>query len=195
MTDKERAIAVFKSKIEWEKEKRYPFISNEEVDAYKLAIKALEQEPRKGHWLRMSDLSEQEGDRYKCSCCGNVVHYTDKMNLYTFNSWCGRCGSDNGRHINYEVEEATEEISNLLKTGYFKTSKEEIKDLEENAVSKQYLEICKRIAERYPEKEVKKKGVSDYLADDPLLTQQVGAEELGLVESEDKEWKKENMKC
>lgn len=64
------------------------------------AIKALE-EQKTGHWMRMSDLSEQEDDRYKCSRCGNVVHYSDKMNLYTFNSWCGRCGSDNGRHINY----------------------------------------------------------------------------------------------
>lgn len=51
----------------------------------------------KGHWIRMSDLSEQEDDRYKCSHCGNVVHHRNKMNLYTFNSWCGRCGSDNGR--------------------------------------------------------------------------------------------------
>ena len=61
--------------------------------------------PRKGEWLRMSDLSEQEDDRYKCSRCGNVIHHKNKMDLYTFNSWCGRCGSDNGRHINYEVEE------------------------------------------------------------------------------------------
>ena len=61
------------------------------------AIKALEQEPRKGEWLRMSNLSENEDDRYKCSRCGNVVHYRDKINLYTFNSWCGRCGSDNRR--------------------------------------------------------------------------------------------------
>lgn len=52
---------------------------------------------RKGQWLRMSDLSEQEDDRYKCSHCGNVIHYKNKMDLYTFNSWCGRCGSDNGR--------------------------------------------------------------------------------------------------
>lgn len=50
-----------------------------------------------GEWLRMSSLSEQEDDRYKCSHCGNVVHYKDKMNLYTFNRWCGRCGSDNER--------------------------------------------------------------------------------------------------
>lgn len=51
----------------------------------------------KGKWLRVSDLSEQEDDRYKCSRCGNVIHHKNKMNLYTFNSWCGRCGSDNGR--------------------------------------------------------------------------------------------------
>ncbi|MBQ6024559.1 MAG: hypothetical protein IJL20_02995 [Lachnospiraceae bacterium] len=57
----------------------------------------LEQKPRKGEWLRMSDLSEQKDNRYKCSRCGNVVHHRDKINLYTFNSWCGRCGSDNGR--------------------------------------------------------------------------------------------------
>lgn len=63
------------------------------------------QEPRKGEWLRMSDLSEQEDDRYKCSRCGNVIHHKNKMDLYTFNSWCGRCGSDNGIHIHYEVEE------------------------------------------------------------------------------------------
>jgi hypothetical protein len=74
-------------------------------EEHQLILELLEQEPRKGEWLRMSDLSEQEDDRYKCSCCGNVVHYTNKMNLYTFNSWCGRCGSDNGRHINCEVGE------------------------------------------------------------------------------------------
>lgn len=66
-------------------------------DAVRFAIKALEQEPRKGEWLRMSDLSEQEDDRYKCSRCGNVIHHKNKMDLYTFNSWCGRCGSNNGR--------------------------------------------------------------------------------------------------
>ena len=51
----------------------------------------------KGEWLRMSDLPEKDDDRYQCSRCGNVVHYKSKMDLYTFNSWCGRCGSNNGR--------------------------------------------------------------------------------------------------
>ena len=60
---------------------------------------------RKGQWLRMSDLSEKEDDRYQCSCCGNVVHYKSKMNLYTFNSWCGRCGCDNDyRNVSKEIE-------------------------------------------------------------------------------------------
>lgn len=59
---------------------------------------------RKGKWLRMSDLSEQEDDRYKCSYCGNVIHRKNKMDLYTFNSWCGRCGSDNGAKIFYIQE-------------------------------------------------------------------------------------------
>ena len=66
-------------------------------DSIDMAIEALEQKSKKGEWIRMSDLSEQEDYRYKCSHCGNVVHFKDKMNLYTFNSWCGRCGSDNGR--------------------------------------------------------------------------------------------------
>lgn len=46
-----------------------------------------------GTWERMSDLSANEDDRYKCSCCGNIVHHSDKTNLYTFNGWCGRCGA------------------------------------------------------------------------------------------------------
>ena len=61
------------------------------------------QEPKIGQWIRMSDLSEQEDDRYKCSHCGNVIHHKNKMNLYTFNSWCGRCGSDNGRKIEVHI--------------------------------------------------------------------------------------------
>ena len=47
-----------------------------------------------GYWMRMSDLNELEDDRYKCSCCGNVVHHRDKVSLYTYNSWCGACGAN-----------------------------------------------------------------------------------------------------
>jgi len=52
---------------------------------------------RTGEWRKMSDLPEDEDDRYQCSRCDNVIHYLSKENLYTFNRWCGRCGSDNDR--------------------------------------------------------------------------------------------------
>lgn len=46
-----------------------------------------------GEWLRITD--EEMDDRFKCSRCGNVVHYANRVNLLTFNRWCGRCGSRN----------------------------------------------------------------------------------------------------
>ena len=52
-----------------------------------------------GKWLRLSDLPEDKDDRYKCSNCGTVVHYSNGVNLYHFNSWCGRGGSLNNSLI------------------------------------------------------------------------------------------------
>ena len=49
-----------------------------------------------GEWKRMSDLPIETDDRFECSICGNVVHYRDRINLYTFNDYCGRCGAYNG---------------------------------------------------------------------------------------------------
>lgn len=49
-----------------------------------------------GEWKRMSDLPIETDDRFECSNCGNVVHYHDRINLYTFNDYCGKCGSYNG---------------------------------------------------------------------------------------------------
>lgn len=123
--NKEKAINLFKKRIKevrivleyWKKINYTSDFIKENLEsmkkvekAYEIAIKALENERPKGIWIRMSNLSEKEDDRYKCSNCGNVVHYKDKMNLYTFNSWCGRCGSDNGRKmekdkLQIEVEE------------------------------------------------------------------------------------------
>ena len=56
-------------------------------------------ESKHGQWVRMSDLPEDKDDRYKCSRCGNVVHHSNGVNLYHFNSWCGRCGSLNNSLI------------------------------------------------------------------------------------------------
>lgn len=57
-----------------------------------------------GQWKRMSDLPETEDDRYQCSHCKNVVHYKNSQDLYTFNGWCGRCGSDNNLPPIWEME-------------------------------------------------------------------------------------------
>ena len=68
----------------------------------------------KGEWLRMSDLSEKDDNRYKCSRCGNVIHRKSRMDLYTFNSWCGRCGSDNGRHTTIKEVDKWEEDTHTV---------------------------------------------------------------------------------
>lgn len=52
-----------------------------------------------GEWKRMSDLPIEIDDRFECSNCGNVVHYHDRINLYTFNDYCGRCGAYNGFRV------------------------------------------------------------------------------------------------
>lgn len=67
-----------------------------------LCISALSEnkgESKHGQWVRMSALPEDKDDRYKCSRCGNVVHHSNGVNLYHFNSWCGRCGSLNNSLI------------------------------------------------------------------------------------------------
>lgn len=67
----------------------------EEMSEKALALIKADRGRPKGEWKRMSDLPEDKDDRYECSRCGNVVHYKKRMDLYTFNSWCGRCGSNN----------------------------------------------------------------------------------------------------
>lgn len=99
--NKELAINILTGKV---------FGTNEERnEAVIMAVEALSTQsepcedtpsaqPPKGEWVRMSNLSEKYDNRYICSHCGNVVHHKSTMDLYTFNSWCGRCGSDNRRH-------------------------------------------------------------------------------------------------
>ena len=71
----------------------------------------------KGEWLRMSDLSEKDDNRYKCSRCGNVIYHKSRMDLYTFNSWCGRCGSDNGRRTTIkEVDKWEEDTPTVIES-------------------------------------------------------------------------------
>lgn len=48
---REEAIKYSQSKIEWAKQKCYPYISKEEVEIFETAIEALEQEQKTGHWI------------------------------------------------------------------------------------------------------------------------------------------------
>ncbi|MBQ1573926.1 MAG: hypothetical protein IIZ78_22610 [Clostridiales bacterium] len=61
------------------------------LEAYNMAIKALEQEPKTGHWTE--EFNDLEGEvRFTCSSCG-------KYQLFG-TDFCYHCGSDNR-----EVEE------------------------------------------------------------------------------------------
>lgn len=66
-------------------------IGDGDIKAFRMAIKALEQEPKTGHWewLRC--------DMYVCSECKNV--YTDLSGIKDGMNYCPNCGSRN------EVEE------------------------------------------------------------------------------------------
>jgi len=58
-------------------------------EALEMAIKALEQEPRKGHWIMTSDyLTTAYGsvDYVKCSCCGE-----DSLEE---GNYCPNCGAE-----------------------------------------------------------------------------------------------------
>ena len=79
----------------------YKYVSERAVDEHRtlsnmiISILFDSSKQKKGKWERMSEFPEDEDDRYQCSICGNIVHYQSKLNLYTFNSWCGKCGSNN----------------------------------------------------------------------------------------------------
>lgn len=77
-------------------------LNHDECEALLILIEEREEridimsEGKTGEWKRMSDLPIEIDDRFECSNCGNVVHYHDRINLYTFNDYCGKCGSYNG---------------------------------------------------------------------------------------------------
>lgn len=68
-----------------------------EIEALKIAIKTLEQEPRKGHWIGQPSNKEQ-GERdfiwWKCSECGQVIFSETLHDRLEFHAFCGRCGAD-----------------------------------------------------------------------------------------------------
>ena len=55
----------------------------EQIESLKIAIQALKQEPKTGHWIDM-------GSGQECSECGEIQHGYDNFRFY-----CAKCGSKN----------------------------------------------------------------------------------------------------
>lgn len=75
---------------------RFQSVLNGALELLKVQQAEIKRLTLSGEWKRMSDLPIETDDRFECSICGNVVHYRDRINLYTFNNYCGRCGAYNG---------------------------------------------------------------------------------------------------
>lgn len=56
-------------------------------EACKVAIKALEQEPKTGHWIK--GYTFPDGEYWKCDKCNELIKVKYPMN------YCNNCGSDN----------------------------------------------------------------------------------------------------
>lgn len=50
--------------------------------------KALEQEPKMGHWILVDNLFH----KYKCSNCGDIIWTDESHNPYIDSPYCCKCG-------------------------------------------------------------------------------------------------------
>lgn len=71
------------------------FLSDNTVEAHKMAIEALEQEPKTGHWIRIAGGSRI--DDYRCDCCNNNPPMKQIIKRGTwgwdFTDFCPNCGA------------------------------------------------------------------------------------------------------
>ena len=60
------------------------------------AIKALEQEPKTGHWI-LQPSNKEQGERdfiwWKCSECGQVIYSETEKDRREYHAFCSRCGA------------------------------------------------------------------------------------------------------
>ena len=81
-----------------------PYMSIVGVDAYNMAIKALEQEPKTEHWVLISNKEMEQHlfglfyanntyMNYKCSGCGIIVHNTLQGGEENRTQYCPNCGA------------------------------------------------------------------------------------------------------
>lgn len=62
------------------------------IEALDMAIKALEQEPKTGHWIKYS-IPRCGEQHYKCTSCGYYINFGQWGELYTKEfKYCPNCG-------------------------------------------------------------------------------------------------------
>ena len=71
------------------------FLSDNTVEAHKMAIKALEQEPKTGHWIEIAQYSD---GKHKIECSECESHIFDRGHANSFNiknkyKYCPNCGA------------------------------------------------------------------------------------------------------
>lgn len=63
---------------------------------YERAIKALDQEPKTGHWI-VKPSNKEQGERdfmwWECSECGQMIFSETEEDRKKFHAFCGRCGA------------------------------------------------------------------------------------------------------
>jgi len=65
------------------------YITVEELQKYIDEIKALEQEPKTGHWINVNEGKWNTIPVYKCSACGENADLRDWSGESPFCPWCG----------------------------------------------------------------------------------------------------------
>ena len=65
-------------------------------EARTMAIEALKQEPKAGHWI-LQPSNKEQGERdfiwWKCSECGQVIYSETERDRREYHAFCGRCGA------------------------------------------------------------------------------------------------------
>lgn len=87
----EEAIKMLKSKMDGHTDTSYEW-----AETVRMAIKALEQEPKTGEWI-LQPSNKEQGERdfiwWKCSECGQVIFSETEKDRREYHAFCGRCGA------------------------------------------------------------------------------------------------------
>ena len=79
---------------------------DEDIKAFDMAIEALEQEPKTGHWIKYS-IPRCGEQHYKCTSCGYYINFGQWGELYTKEfKYCPHCGAKMVEPQESEVQDA-----------------------------------------------------------------------------------------